>query len=153
MPQALKISIPGIVGTFIGMFKDTTLVVFVGLFDPLKAMSDTVAAPISPGKASIGSRSSLSAPSSSSSALACPVTPCIWNASSSATIAKETAMSEPHFDRKIDRSHMAVSDEVAIQITNMNKWYGQFHVLRDINMTVHRGERIVICGPQAVERR
>lgn len=44
LPQALKISIPGIVGTFIGMFKDTTLVVFVGLFDPLKAMSDTVRA-------------------------------------------------------------------------------------------------------------
>ena len=42
---------------------------------------------------------------------------------------------------------MQVSDEVAIQITSMNKWYGQFHVLRDINMTVHRGERIVICGP------
>lgn len=44
LPQALKISIPGIVGTFIGMFKDTTLVTFVGLFDPLKAMSDTVRA-------------------------------------------------------------------------------------------------------------
>ncbi|MBP7000213.1 MAG: amino acid ABC transporter ATP-binding protein [Amaricoccus sp.] len=29
----------------------------------------------------------------------------------------------------------------------MNKWYGQFHVLRDINLTVNRGERIVICGP------
>jgi general L-amino acid transport system ATP-binding protein len=29
----------------------------------------------------------------------------------------------------------------------MNKWYGTFHVLRDINMTVMRGERIVICGP------
>ena len=29
----------------------------------------------------------------------------------------------------------------------MNKWYGTFHVLRDINMTVQRGERIVICGP------
>ena len=42
---------------------------------------------------------------------------------------------------------MQVSDEVAIQITGMNKWYGQFHVLRDINMTVNRGERIVICGP------
>ena len=42
---------------------------------------------------------------------------------------------------------MAVSDEIAIQITNMNKWYGQFHVLRDINLTVYRGERIVICGP------
>ncbi len=40
-----------------------------------------------------------------------------------------------------------VSDEVAIQIVNMNKWYGQFHVLKDINLTVHRGERIVVCGP------
>lgn len=35
LPQALKISIPGIVNTFIGLFKDTTLVVFIGLFDPL----------------------------------------------------------------------------------------------------------------------
>jgi general L-amino acid transport system ATP-binding protein len=46
-----------------------------------------------------------------------------------------------------EASKMQVSDEVAIQITGMNKWYGQFHVLRDINMTVQRGERIVICGP------
>ncbi|MDR7126288.1 amino acid ABC transporter ATP-binding protein [Pseudotabrizicola sp. 4114] len=49
--------------------------------------------------------------------------------------------------REIDRSHMQVSNEVAIQISQMNKWYGTFHVLRDINMTVNRGERIVICGP------
>ena len=56
-------------------------------------------------------------------------------------------MTEPHFDRAIDRSHMSVSDEVAIQIEAMNKWYGQFHVLRDINLTVQRGERIVIAGP------
>ena len=42
---------------------------------------------------------------------------------------------------------MAVSDEVAIQIQNMNKWYGAFHVLRDIDLTVYRGERIVIAGP------
>ncbi len=46
-----------------------------------------------------------------------------------------------------EAAKMQVSDEVAIQITGMNKWYGQFHVLRDINMTVQRGERIVICGP------
>ena len=50
-------------------------------------------------------------------------------------------------DSAIDRSKMQISDEIAIQITNMNKWYGSFHVLRDINMTVNRGERIVICGP------
>lgn len=35
LPQALKISIPGIVNTFIGLFKDTTLVVFIGLYDPI----------------------------------------------------------------------------------------------------------------------
>ena len=46
-----------------------------------------------------------------------------------------------------EAAKMQVSDEVAIQITSMNKWYGQFHVLRDINMTVMKGERIVICGP------
>jgi general L-amino acid transport system ATP-binding protein len=42
---------------------------------------------------------------------------------------------------------MAVSDKVAIQIQNMNKWYGAFHVLRDIELTVYSGERIVIAGP------
>ncbi len=46
LPQALKISIPGIVNTFIGLFKDTTLVVFVGLLDPLKGITDAVRADI-----------------------------------------------------------------------------------------------------------
>ncbi len=45
------------------------------------------------------------------------------------------------------RNAMEISDEVAIQINAMNKWFGAFHVLRDINLTVYRGERIVICGP------
>ena len=35
----------------------------------------------------------------------------------------------------------------AIEIVNMHKWYGEFHVLKDINLNVERGERIVICGP------
>ena len=34
-----------------------------------------------------------------------------------------------------------------ITIENMHKWYGDFHVLKDINLTVQKGERIVICGP------
>ncbi len=34
-----------------------------------------------------------------------------------------------------------------IELTNVNKWYGSFHVLKDINLTVREGERIVICGP------
>ena len=36
---------------------------------------------------------------------------------------------------------------VAIEIAGLNKWYGEFHVLRDIDLKVLRGERIVICGP------
>nr|WP_318011302.1 amino acid ABC transporter ATP-binding protein [Mesorhizobium sp. ES1-4] len=34
-----------------------------------------------------------------------------------------------------------------VQLIDMHKWYGEFHVLKGINMTVSRGERIVICGP------
>ena len=45
------------------------------------------------------------------------------------------------------KKKLVVSDEVAIQIEGMNKWYGSFHVLKDINLTVNRGERIVVCGP------
>ncbi|NVK30571.1 MAG: amino acid ABC transporter ATP-binding protein, partial [Gammaproteobacteria bacterium] len=43
--------------------------------------------------------------------------------------------------------NMAVSNETVIRIENMNKWYGQFHVLRDINLEVKKGERIVVAGP------
>ncbi|MEM7291998.1 MAG: amino acid ABC transporter ATP-binding protein [Pseudomonadota bacterium] len=42
---------------------------------------------------------------------------------------------------------LEVSDEVVIQIKEMHKWYGSFHVLKNINLEVNRGERIVICGP------
>ncbi|HMS81302.1 MAG TPA: ATP-binding cassette domain-containing protein, partial [Burkholderiaceae bacterium] len=35
----------------------------------------------------------------------------------------------------------------AIEIKGLNKWYGEFHVLKDIDLTVARGEKIVICGP------
>lgn len=38
-------------------------------------------------------------------------------------------------------------EDVVIEINGMHKWYGEFHVLKDINLTVRRGERIVICGP------
>ena len=37
--------------------------------------------------------------------------------------------------------------EGIIQMQGVNKWYGQFHVLKDINLNVRQGERIVLCGP------
>src|ERR1700690_2220113 len=42
---------------------------------------------------------------------------------------------------------MKLNTPVAVEIVGMNKWYGEFHVLRDINLKVTGGERIVICGP------
>ena len=42
---------------------------------------------------------------------------------------------------------LKVSDELTIKISGMHKWYGSFHVLRNVNLDVYKGERIVICGP------
>lgn len=37
--------------------------------------------------------------------------------------------------------------KVVVELDQLNKWYGQFHVLKDINLQVRKGERIVVCGP------
>ncbi|MCP5418565.1 MAG: amino acid ABC transporter ATP-binding protein [Chromatiaceae bacterium] len=42
---------------------------------------------------------------------------------------------------------LTASSAPIIEIVGMHKWYGEFHVLKEINLTVSRGERIVICGP------
>jgi len=34
-----------------------------------------------------------------------------------------------------------------IKIIGLHKWYGDFHVLKDIDLSIHKGERIIICGP------
>jgi general L-amino acid transport system ATP-binding protein len=44
-------------------------------------------------------------------------------------------------------SNISMSKEHMVKIDNLNKWFGSFHVLKDINLNVHPGERIVICGP------
>ena len=45
------------------------------------------------------------------------------------------------------QSKFKVSEETIIEINQMHKWYDEFHVLKNIDITVKRGERIVICGP------
>jgi general L-amino acid transport system ATP-binding protein len=52
-----------------------------------------------------------------------------------------SAQELPHVDAHVDRT------AAAVEMVDVNKWYGDFHVLRDINLKVMRGERIVICGP------
>ncbi|MBS7540308.1 amino acid ABC transporter ATP-binding protein [Ancylobacter lacus] len=43
--------------------------------------------------------------------------------------------------------HVPPGKETAVELVGVHKWYGEFHVLKDINLKVRRGERIVICGP------
>lgn len=46
-----------------------------------------------------------------------------------------------------NQTEKQTSAEPIIQLQGVNKWYGQFHVLKDINLNVSPGERIVLCGP------
>ena len=48
---------------------------------------------------------------------------------------------------RVPTKEMTVSEEVMIQMVDVHKWYGEFHVLKNIHLTVNKGERIVICGP------
>ena len=41
----------------------------------------------------------------------------------------------------------AERNEAAVQLLGVNKWFGTFHVLKDVDLSVERGEKIVICGP------
>ncbi|MBB4018475.1 general L-amino acid transport system ATP-binding protein [Chelatococcus caeni] len=41
----------------------------------------------------------------------------------------------------------AAQTDIAVEITGLDKWYGSFHVLKDIGLSVRAGEQVVICGP------
>lgn len=49
--------------------------------------------------------------------------------------------------KKAAKKMQVSKTDVAVDIVDMHKWYGEFHVLRDINLRVMKGERIVIAGP------
>jgi general L-amino acid transport system ATP-binding protein len=57
------------------------------------------------------------------------------------------SLHEAATDQRVDTPKMTVSDEVAVDLIGVNKWYAEFHVLKDINLRVMKGERIVIAGP------
>ena len=154
LPQALKISIPGIVNTFITLFKDTSLVSIIGMWDLLNASYGSTRDPewlpyaleafvfaaliywifcfsMSRYSRAIERR------------LAASDQPLIRSAR------EYTDESQPRGDFMMAVEAKAASQEgeLIIQIENMNKWYGQFHVLKNINLEVKQGEKIVICGP------
>ena len=48
---------------------------------------------------------------------------------------------------KNDHTNSEPTGDAIIEIMDMHKWFGEFHVLQDVNLTVQKKERIVICGP------
>ena len=56
-------------------------------------------------------------------------------------------MTEIKTQKNTEQLASAASTEVIIDFDKVNKWYGEFHVLKDISLKVRKGERIVICGP------
>ncbi len=50
-------------------------------------------------------------------------------------------------EQAVVAKELTIGEEEVIKIVDMHKWYGQFHVLKNISLTVRKGERIVICGP------
>jgi general L-amino acid transport system ATP-binding protein len=59
---------------------------------------------------------------------------------------KQTARADGSSPR-IGLDMRTTTHEVAIDIIGLNKWFGNFHVLREVDLKIMRGERIVICGP------
>ena len=133
MPQALRHVIPGLVNSFIALFKDTSLVSIVALFDLLGQLAGLVL------------RSGLVDADDAVHRLCLHRNHLfrllLWHVALFA-VRREPAERAPP---QLSKSTMTANSIVSI--TGLNKWYGDFHVLRDINLDVAKGERIVICGP------
>ena len=46
-----------------------------------------------------------------------------------------------------------MSSELMIEMKNVHKWFGELHVLNDINLEINKGEKIVICGPSKMDHK
>ena len=154
LPQALKLVIPGIVNNFIGLFKDTTLVMIVSIFDFLGQLRAAFADPnwatpvtLFTGFAFAGivyfffcfgmSRYSLFVERRLSTAIgADPARRASWRRRSHRRATADAAA-------RPARRCRPRRNKVAVEMIGVHKWYGDFHVLRDINLRVERRERIV----------
>ncbi len=119
-----------------------------------KPAAKAVAAPAGKSAIKVGAKASVAAKAKTASKSAKASTPKIKSAKGApvapaSLMGEAPAKAEPAKRAPAKaRSTMQISDtDVAVEITNMHKWYGDFHVLKDINLKVMRGERIVIAGP------
>src|SRR5450830_642117 len=85
--------------------------------------------------------------STGSSATPCPAMPVRWKPDSRRATRGEVAVMSAAGNSALRLKPSQLNTPVAVELVGVNKWYGDFHVLRDINLKVMGGERIVICGP------
>jgi general L-amino acid transport system ATP-binding protein len=115
-----------------------------------KAKSKSAAKPAAAAKASAPKSARKSSASDSGSAKSSAVPKVAAAAAGTGAVSAPANESAPALTEGNQESNVAMQvseTDVAVEIINMHKWYGDFHVLRDINLKVMRGERIVIAGP------
>lgn len=136
LPQALKLVIPGLVNTIIALFKDTSLVIIIGLFDLFSSVQQATVDPAWLGMSTEGY-------------VFAALIYWIFCFSMSRYSQHLENVLTPGVHRIEDTMSQILLQPANAMITleNVNKWYGQFHVLKNINLTVQPGERIVLCGP------
>ena len=154
LPQALKLVIPGIVNSFIALFKDTTLVLIVAIFDLLGQMRAAFADPNWATPVTLFTGFAFAGIDLFRHLLRHVALCALHRAAAEHRRSREVRrdMDEDDQPAKPADARRApdmrtTENEIAVEIVGLNKWFGAFHVLRDVNLKVMRGERIVICGP------
>ena len=141
LPQALAMVIPPLVNNFIGTFKDTSLVIIIGLFDLLGTANAALTDANWRGFCHRGlclHRGDLFLLLLFHVAL---------QPDARARIQRGHRRRAGGSDEQRSRSHAGPGARARSSRCAVDKWYGEFHVLKDINLEVGKGERVVVCGP------
>ena len=116
LPQALRISVPPLVNTFIALFKDTSLVLIIGLFDLLSTIKISLTEPA-------------------------------WNGFGIEAYVFASLVYFAFCARCRATARASSADEAPmIEMLKVNKWFGAFHALKDVDLNVGRGEKVVVCA-------
>src|SRR5262249_16036196 len=128
LPQALRLVIPALVGQFITTFKDTSFVLIIGLYDLLGS-----------------TKAALPHPQWRAFYVEGYVLAALIYFVFTFSMSRYSLFLERRFGVGMKRSGDRMPDSDAIiKLDAVNKWYGAFHVLRDVSLQVKKGEKVVV---------